>query len=101
MNDELFTMFLALVFAAVMVIAGQMFTAQRNRHEAVLLLESVAVSLAHRCAEISNLALKHAGTVNGAPSRTTFPRSGSARSVLIGKQAIRFCSKYIPIWMLF
>jgi len=54
MNDELFTMMLALAFAAVMVIAAQMFTAQRNRHEAVLFLKSVAASPAHR-AEIANL----------------------------------------------
>ena len=42
MNDELFTMMLALAFAAVMVIAAQMFTAQRNRHDAVLFLKSAA-----------------------------------------------------------
>jgi hypothetical protein len=39
MNDELFTMMLALVFAAVMVIAAQMFTAQRS--EAVLFLKTL------------------------------------------------------------
>jgi hypothetical protein len=53
MNDELFTMMLALAFTAVMVSAAQMFTAQRNRHEAVLFLKSAA-SPARR-AEMANL----------------------------------------------
>ena len=41
MSDELFTMMLALAFTGVMVIAAQMFTAQRNRHGAVMFLKTL------------------------------------------------------------
>lgn len=44
MQDELFTMMLVILFAAVMVVAGQVFIDQRKRTEAVMFLDSLAVS---------------------------------------------------------
>ena len=46
MENELFTMMLTIVFAAVMVIAGQLFIDQRDRTEAAALLKSLAISSA-------------------------------------------------------
>ena len=47
MEDELFTMMLTVVFAAVLLVTGQAFIDQRNRAEAVAFLNSLAVSQAH------------------------------------------------------
>ena len=40
MEDELFTMMLVVVFAAVMVVAGQVFIDQRKRTEAAMVLDN-------------------------------------------------------------
>jgi hypothetical protein len=46
MKDELLTMMLTVVFAAVLVVTGQAFIEHRNRAEAVAFLNSLAVSQA-------------------------------------------------------
>jgi hypothetical protein len=46
MEDELFTMMLTAVFAAVMLVSGQAFIDHRNRAEAAAFLSSLAVSQA-------------------------------------------------------
>jgi hypothetical protein len=46
MKDELFTMMLMVVFAAVLVVTGQGFIDRRNRAEAAAFLNSLAVSQA-------------------------------------------------------
>ena len=44
MEDELFTLMLTIIFAAVMVVAGEAFIDQRNRAEASAFLNSLALS---------------------------------------------------------
>jgi hypothetical protein len=44
MEDELFTMMLVVVFAAVMFVAGQVFIDQHKRTEAAILFNNLAVS---------------------------------------------------------
>jgi hypothetical protein len=44
MQDELLTMMLVVLFAAVMVVAGQVFIDQRKRTEVVMFLDSLAAS---------------------------------------------------------
>ena len=44
MEDELFAMMLVVVFAAVMVVAGQVFIDQRKRTEAAMFLDRFVVS---------------------------------------------------------
>jgi hypothetical protein len=46
MKDELFTMMLTVVFAAVLIVTGQGFIDRRNRAEAATFLNSLAVSQA-------------------------------------------------------
>ncbi|MBV8574162.1 MAG: hypothetical protein JOZ58_03860 [Acetobacteraceae bacterium] len=47
MEDEMFTMMLVVLFAAVMVVAGQVFVDQRKRAEAALFVTSLAASPTH------------------------------------------------------
>jgi len=51
MEDELFTMMLVLVFAAVMLVGGQIFNDQRKRTEAATFFDSLAVSPARTTPE--------------------------------------------------
>jgi uncharacterized membrane protein len=51
MEDELFTMMLVLVFAAVMLVGGQIFIDQRKRTEAATFFDSLAVSPARTTPE--------------------------------------------------
>jgi hypothetical protein len=47
MEDEMFTMMLVLLFAAVMIVAGQVFIDQRKRAEVAIFVTNLALAPTH------------------------------------------------------